>query len=55
MIQSYIEWETKYSQEVEGVEEPGGKRGRGGKRGAGSGIGRNRREVQRVRKLNRNM
>jgi hypothetical protein len=28
---------------------------RGGKRGTGSGIGRDRREVQRVRKLNRNM
>jgi hypothetical protein len=30
-------------------------RGGGGKNGAGTGIGRDRREVQRIRKLNRSI
>ena len=39
-----------------GREEPGMERGEGGGRGwAETGIGRDRREVQRIRKLNRNM
>jgi hypothetical protein len=38
-----------------GRKRPGRETGGEGKSRAGTGIGRNRREVQRVRKLNRNM
>ena len=38
-----------------GREGPGREREEGGKREAGSGVGRDRREVQRVKKLNRNI
>ena len=38
-----------------GIEGPGRERGVGGKIGAGSGMGRDRRVVQRVRNMYRNM
>jgi len=51
--QSYIEWEMKKSQEVERGRDQGKREE--GETEAGTGIGRDRRKVQRIRKLNRNM
>ena len=46
---------NKIITEDRGRKVPGGREVREGKKGAGSGIGRDRRQVQRVRKSNRNM
>jgi len=43
---------NKIIMEGRGRERPGRERGGGGKRGAGSGVGGDRGEIQRVRKLN---
>jgi len=55
MLQSYTEQGTKLLQGVEGGRELGGREDAERKRTVGTSIGRDRKEVQRVRKLNRNM
>jgi hypothetical protein len=55
MLQSYIEGGNKIIIEGRGRERPRRERDGGGKNGAGSGMGRDRREVQMVRELNRNI
>jgi hypothetical protein len=55
MLQSYLEG-GKLIRGGRGREAPGRKRGRGReKKRAVSGMGRDRREVKRVRRMNRNM
>ena len=55
ILQSYIERRTQKSQYQEGRRDLGWREKGEGKRGTGTGIGRNRREVQRIRKVNGNM
>ena len=54
MFQSFIEQGTK-SLELEGGRDLAGREEGEGKRGAGAGIRRERRDIQRIRKLNRNI
>jgi hypothetical protein len=55
MLQSHLEGGTKLSQDAEGGRYEGGRGETDRKSGTGSGMGWDRREAQRTKRMNRNM